>query len=185
MKQLILILTIASLMFLTSCSDVNRTSAKIFLEKNREMLDLIVQEMYIKNHYTYLNIYHRNIFDKIRLSESMNIANGRIEKSDEYFNIIIADTTVTDNNYGDLIRNYLSKLTDSLNSNEINSLEQILLWMQKNSIEVIAVKTPEFNNITILLNSDSGLRYQNREYNSRELDIMDPLGNNWYFVKYK
>lgn len=174
MKHLIFYFFILVSFEFISCNDVGYNDAKTTLNDNKDMLSNIVEQMYYKKNFTFLNVR------KVKSNE----IHVRIEKEDSAYNSIIVEKDIQDTEIDKISKEFCAK-TNSSDSIKFNKLFSILNWMLKNNLEIIRVKTPEYNHLDVKLGHNGALRFQTDYNRSPDLITLDPIEKNWFFVIYK
>lgn len=174
MKTLKVILMLLPVLSSIACNQTNYHEAKSFMNENREMLQVIVQQMYYEKNFTYINMREAN-------SDKINI---NIEKTDSSYNFETVSKTI-DSREIDIISKEFCDKTKTADDNVNNHLQSILKWMLLKNIEIVRIKTPEFNYLDIKIGSNGALRFQLNYYRSPDIITLDPIERNWFFVIYK
>lgn len=159
---------------LISCNQTNFHEAKDFLIENRVILQVIVQQMYYEKNFTYLNMRKVNS-DKVVIS---------IEKSDSSYNFETVSKTIDIVDVAKITKEFCDK-TKNADENVNANLQNILKWMLQSNIEIISMKTPEFNYLDVKIGSNGALRFQLDYYKSPDIITLDPIEKNWFFIMFK
>lgn len=167
-------ITLLLFIYLASCSRYDIDETRDFYKLNKSILDLIVDEIYNNQLYTYIYVS----------SSSSNSHQILLQTIDSTYKIVHSTKSITNNNFNPLINEYNDK-TKKLNSTNIENLKKILKWMLDNSITAISLKTPERDHLTIKLSDLTGLCYQTKKDILGDFSKFEEIDTNWYYVTFK